>query len=544
MGLEVSSTQDRESQEHHEAANNSIYSIIKDYKDLAMEPPKRVNHSNGVSHPHNDEALLTDISNIMPTQQAKRNTSICFTAESSKDGERPTKKNHNQGTEVTGSQKMTGLSQASPSTTMQMPPLSPQPASKMRIMQKSSEAQPAGKVSPTYPLKQKESTSPYELRPNQFGNSPAYQRDQTMRTNINPLNFEDDPIVIPPTPIHSNHRSAVPIIDDDESSLDKTQLGEHRRNKNPSKDRLLLNPNANRKLITLKDDEEYRIHDLQVDLVKTSNFGGPYPSVKSHASSRSKELNTYSGYEQVHQHRGLTKFHPVHEQAPRAGSKPKNAPAGQPIKRAPSRSSLLKPEANKENIETGNRKASSSYVFIRSKSGRILDQSKADSRKAESMSFTNNSSSYACLPASFRDNHSVESDQVQFYLGSSNSGNNNEFQFRLGPSTGSIQVPSTHKQMQEIHRHDIESPTLEDCPDYIPKALRKKKNHGHVLAKVDHRRDRSRSRLNGQSSTQSILDKQYNVARVDSFENVMSNLRGGTGGRSLYEDHFKKGFLN
>lgn len=532
-------------QEHQEAANNSIYSIIKDYKDLAMEAPKRTKLLDVNPNLQNHDALLTDISNIMPTQQPKRNTSICFTAESSKDGERPTKKNSGVNIEATASQRLAGFSQVSPSTTLQMPPLSPQPASKLRHMQKSSDTSLVGKSSPSYPLKQREPSNPYDLRPHEFINPNHYDKPEAARSNRNALDFEDDPIIIPPTPIHSNQRSAGHKVEQEEASLDKTQLGEHRRVKNMGKEPFVVNSNASRKLVTLKDNEEYKIHDLQVDLVKTSNFGGPYPSTKSHASSKSKELNTYSGYEQVYQQRGPTKFHPVYEQPARSTSKVKNAPAHQEIKRAASRSNLLQPDSNKENIQNGNRKSNNSYVFIRSKSGRILDQSKADSRKADSTSFTNNSSSYACLPGGFRENRSLESEQGQFCLGSSDAANNGDFQFRLGPSTGSMHGPSTQKhQVQEIHRHEIESPTQEDCPDYIPQALRKKKQHGHVLAKVDHRRDRSRSRLNGQTSAQSILDKQYNVARVDSFENVMSNLRGGAVGRSLYEDHFKKGFLN
>ena len=529
-----------------------MYSIIKDYKDLAVEHHKKSqkpSDPSGKSQARDEEIAMGDISNIMPPQPIKRSTSICFTAESSKEEERPTKTNQ---TEIFPRQKASGFGHSSPSTTMQMPPLSPQPACKMRYGLKSSDNQ----ASRDYGLPQQQvqkTLTPQETRPRErqpfVDVTPPIPTKLMLEQNL----LEDDPVVIPPSPTHSNHYGITVLRSDTlhTNNLDKTQNGNMARSKSGRNDRNKLPTSQNKRTFGMADDEEYRIHDLQLDLVKTSNFGGPYLSAGVHASNKSYELKTLTGYEQVPVLRDPKDDHKRGSRTPKSTSKSRQAPPSQPLKKVPSKAFVNQQEAQKENLDTRNRTSTNSYVFLRSKDGRMMDKSNLDTKKCESINFTQNSSSYSYhhqLGTGQQKNthNSLEYEQDTYYLGPASHQPQNEFQFRLGPSTGSVSNLSMHKpQMQAIHQIELESPTEEGFADYVPKALRKKKQHPHILAKVDHRRDRSHSRLNGSVSSQSILDKQFKVAKVDTFENVMNNLRGGGhGSRSLYEDHFKKGFLN
>lgn len=97
----------------------------------------------------------------------------------------------------------------------------------------------------------------------------------------------------------------------------------------------------------------------------------------------------------------------------------------------------------------------------------------------------------------------------------------------------------TSNLLHELSQIEAETPQDSSSVDlYIPKVMRKKKKDEFVFSKVDHRRDKSQSKS---SQNVSILEKQFKFAQIESFETVMTNLKGSYH-KTSYDDH-KKGFL-
>jgi len=97
----------------------------------------------------------------------------------------------------------------------------------------------------------------------------------------------------------------------------------------------------------------------------------------------------------------------------------------------------------------------------------------------------------------------------------------------------------TSNLLQELSRIEAETPQDNSSVElYIPKVMRKKKKDEMVFSKVDHRRDKSQSKS---SQNVSILEKQFKFAQIETFETVMTNLKGSYQ-KTSYDDH-KKGFL-
>jgi len=107
-------------------------------------------------------------------------------------------------------------------------------------------------------------------------------------------------------------------------------------------------------------------------------------------------------------------------------------------------------------------------------------------------------------------------------------------------------IPS-HQLFHDLSQLELESPIDKSVPEiYVPKIMRKKKNKDlYIVAKVDHRRNKSSLGPSVQHQPKNvgmtILEKQFKCARIDTFENVMHSLKDAHT-RTEYEDR-KKGFI-
>jgi hypothetical protein len=96
------------------------------------------------------------------------------------------------------------------------------------------------------------------------------------------------------------------------------------------------------------------------------------------------------------------------------------------------------------------------------------------------------------------------------------------------------------KVLQDISNLDVESSIDKSSVDlYVPKTKRKLKEEYSVASKIDNRREKSQKRT---SQAKSILEKQYKCAKIESFDTVISSLKGEIQ-RNAYNE-YKKGFIN
>jgi hypothetical protein len=104
----------------------------------------------------------------------------------------------------------------------------------------------------------------------------------------------------------------------------------------------------------------------------------------------------------------------------------------------------------------------------------------------------------------------------------------------------SINKVYKQKVLQDISNLDVESSIDKSSVDlYVPKTKRKIKDEYSVASKVDNRREKSQKRT---SQAKSILEKQYKCAKIESFDSVISSLKGEIQ-RNAYNE-YKKGFIN